>query len=128
MPRSAPLACRHPGCAALIDTTGYCPQHQQDYRQWDSPKRARARRQARGLSTSTKLWKAIRRNVLTDQPLCVMCERIGRIREAVAVDHIDGDSSNNKRSNLQPLCVSCHSRKTARFDGGFGNPKTSPSK
>ena len=27
--------------------------------------------------------------------------------------------------SLQPLCKACHSRKTAKKDGGFGNPKQS---
>ncbi len=39
------------------------------------------------------------------------------------VDHVDGDSSYNPAdgSNWQTLCVQCHSTKTAREDGGFGN-------
>lgn len=127
MPRAAPTACRHPGCAALIGRPGYCAAHVQDRYQSDNAQRARKRRQARGLSTSTSRWKALRRLVLTEQPLCVMCEQAGRVRLAIAVDHIDGNSGNNDRSNLQALCVPCHSRKTARFDGGFGNPKRNTS-
>lgn len=42
---------------------------------------------------------------------------------ATVVDHVDGDAMNNDRSNLQPLCASCHAAKTAREDGGFGNPR-----
>ncbi|MDU1660498.1 MAG: HNH endonuclease signature motif containing protein [Stenotrophomonas maltophilia] len=33
---------------------------------------------------------------------------------------MDGDDSNNADSNLQPLCRTCHSTKTARENGGFG--------
>nr|WP_313208501.1 HNH endonuclease [Stenotrophomonas geniculata] len=36
---------------------------------------------------------------------------------------MDGNSSYNPAdgSNWQTLCVPCHSTKTAREDGGFGN-------
>ncbi|MCG5220280.1 HNH endonuclease [Streptosporangium sp. KLBMP 9127] len=40
------------------------------------------------------------------------------------VDHIDGSAVNNEEWNLQALCRPCHSRKTAKHDGGFGNPRT----
>jgi len=33
------------------------------------------------------------------------------------VDHRDGDPGNNEMTNLQPLCHSCHSIKTARDHG-----------
>lgn len=94
-----------------------------DVRQWDNAKRGKARRERRGLSTSTTQWKKLREVVLRREPLCRLCSRIGRVQLAYAVDHIDGDSGNNDLDNLQPLCLSCHSRKTARSDGGFGNPK-----
>jgi 5-methylcytosine-specific restriction protein A len=46
--------------------------------------------------------------------LCVECQRQGRIVAATDVDHIvarrhGGDDS---FANLQPLCHSCHSKKT----------------
>lgn len=37
------------------------------------------------------------------------------------VDHVDGNDRDSSPSNLQSLCTSCHSRKTARENGGFGN-------
>ncbi|ALN84936.1 HNH endonuclease family protein [Lysobacter capsici] len=45
------------------------------------------------------------------------------IRAASCVDHVNGDATNNDLTNLQPLCSPCHSRKTAKEDGGFGNQK-----
>jgi 5-methylcytosine-specific restriction protein A len=40
------------------------------------------------------------------------------------VDHIVPRSAGGADTpgNLQPLCRPCHSRKTARFDGGYGRP------
>ncbi|MGA6536930.1 HNH endonuclease signature motif containing protein [Stenotrophomonas sp. NPDC101269] len=49
----------------------------------------------------------------------------GRTTAASHVDHRDGDSRNNDLSNLQGLCRPCHSAKTAREDGGFGNRRAS---
>ncbi|MFA7456062.1 MAG: HNH endonuclease [Micavibrio sp.] len=61
--------------------------------------------------------------MLQEQPLCALCAQAGLVKAASVVDHINGDALDNDRSNLQALCASCHARKTAREDGGFGNPK-----
>jgi 5-methylcytosine-specific restriction endonuclease McrA len=37
------------------------------------------------------------------------------------IDHIDGDRSNNKLSNLQTLCRTCHVRKTKIFGNVRGS-------
>jgi hypothetical protein len=39
---------------------------------------------------------------------------------ATDVDHIDGNTGNNHPDNLNSLCHSCHSKKTAAHDGSFG--------
>lgn len=72
-----------------------------------------ARQAKREFATNSKAWRSIRAIVLADDPLCQTCKAMGYIVEAKDVDHIDGDSHNNVRSNLQSLCHSCHSRKTA---------------
>ena len=47
-------------------------------------------------------------------------EQDGRIVPATDVDHIvaRADGGTDDRSNLQPLCHACHSRKTVRENGG----------
>lgn len=74
----------------------------------------------RAISLSSALWmKQIRpRILLRDAYTCKECGGAGN-----QVDHVDGDHSNNDDSNLQTLCVVCHSKKTARENGGFGNRK-----
>jgi 5-methylcytosine-specific restriction protein A len=67
-------------------------------------------------------WEKIRAAVLAEQPLCFSCEEQGWIAEATEVDHVIPLSrgGTHDRNNLRPMCRSCHSRKTAREDGGFG--------
>lgn len=82
---------------------------------------ARNRQAERALATNSTYWLRLRTLVLAQSPLCVVCVAEGRTRAASHVDHIDADTSNNDLSNLQGLCRPCHSSKTAREDGGFGN-------
>lgn len=82
-----------------------------------------ADRQARrALATNSAAWRRLRASVLAAEPLCRECAKKGRVTAASCVDHVDGNSHNNSTENLQPLCSPCHSRKTAMFDRGFGNP------
>lgn len=74
------------------------------------------------IHTGTKAWSLIRQDILDrDSLTCKSCNRFGN-----EVDHIDGDPHNNDPSNLQTLCRSCHSRKTALENGGFGKVKAGP--
>lgn len=90
---------------------------------------ARTRNRASRTLYGTRRWRRERLVFLAANPLCVECERHGVIRAASVVDHIDphhGDETvfwDDKR--WQALCVSCHSRKTAAQDGGFGNVRCS---
>lgn len=86
-----------------------------------APKQApQTNRQAtRALHTDSKAWRRIRERVLVrDMYQCAHCQKFGD-----QVDHKDGDSGHNPEdgSNWQTLCRSCHSRKTAKEQGGFGN-------
>lgn len=63
-------------------------------------------------------WQRYARGFLSQFPLCVHCERAGRTTAAAAVDHIQRVTGPTdplfwRRENHQPLCWSCHSRKTA---------------
>lgn len=69
-------------------------------------------------------WQALRLSHLADNPLCVACEAKGITTEATEVDHITPHKGDHELrmdpTNLQALCSSCHGRKTATQDGGFG--------
>ena len=82
------------------------------------------RQAIRALATNSSTWRRIRQAVLLrDHYTCRSCGRVVGGKGEAHVDHVDGNSSNNPDdgTNWQTLCVSCHSAKTAREDGGFGN-------
>ena len=71
----------------------------------------------RTLALDGLAWRKLRALVLAKQPLCVHCLSRAVLTEATDVDHADNDPTNNYIGNLQSLCKSCHSRKTARDMG-----------
>ena len=68
-------------------------------------------------------WHQLRLRVLARDPWCKLCEKEGRVAVSTDADHIvpRSEGGSDKMSNLQGACHSCHSRKTATLDGGFGN-------
>ncbi|MBM0211863.1 HNH endonuclease [Pseudomonas syringae group genomosp. 3] len=70
-------------------------------------------------------WQKARKGYFARHPLCVHCERVGRVTVATDLDHIIPHRGDQTlfwaRTNWQGLCHSCHSAKTATEDGGFGN-------
>lgn len=74
---------------------------------------------------STK-WRKARVMFLDEHPLCVECRKEGRVSAATVVDHIQPHHGDYELfwsvDNWQALCATHHSSKTARRDGGYGNP------
>ena len=70
-------------------------------------------------------WQQLRLVVLAGEPLCRFCKEKGLIVSADEVDHIDGNSHNNERENLRPLCRPCHLQRTAR-DQAWGKHQWRP--
>ena len=60
-------------------------------------------------------WRMTRARYLRANPTCVMCGD-----DATDVDHIIARArgGTDEWENLEALCHSCHSRKTAMLDGG----------
>lgn len=71
-------------------------------------------------------WRKARKEHLAEYPLCVHCERAGKVKVATDVDHRIPHKGSEvlfwDRLNWQSLCGPCHARKTAAEDGGYGNP------
>jgi 5-methylcytosine-specific restriction endonuclease McrA len=67
-------------------------------------------------------WRKLRKMIAAERPaICVRCGHAG----ASATMHLDhvvplARGGTNDPDNLQWLCGSCHSKKTANADGGFG--------
>ena len=115
MSRRASRVCPTVGCSAIIrGKARYCPD-------CDAVKRTASekKRKPRVMDVSPKEWERIRADHLMMEPNCRDCGRL-----AVHVDHIVplSQGGNSDHTNLASRCISCHSKKTAKFDGGFGNP------
>ncbi len=63
-------------------------------------------------------WQRLRLDFLKKNPLCVYCQREGRVTEAKVVDHIIPHRGDQKlfwnQNNWQALCKSWHT-KSARY-------------
>ncbi len=71
-------------------------------------------------------WQQARLVHLRHEPLCRECAKVNRVEAGTDVDHIVSHRMDMglfwDRSNWQTLCRSCHSKKTAKENGGWGNP------
>ena len=124
MPTKPAHPCRFPGCPNLVrGSSGYCEDHQPEERTYD---RGRGSAAKRGYGAR---WRKLRGMVLAAQPLCAdpfgIHAEAGEVVPSTDVDHIIPREQGGRDvfENLQGLCKSCHSRKTATQDGGFGNKK-----
>ncbi|MBI6975727.1 HNH endonuclease [Pseudomonas lactis] len=125
MPLRSKKPCNAQGCNALTRNPRYCDDHA------DIGKSAEARRREKQRETSAQRgynykWQQASKGFLVKHPLCAEHERCGEVAAATEVDHIVPHKGDMvlfwDRSNWQALCHSCHSRKTASEDGGWGNP------
>jgi len=57
-------------------------------------------------------WQKARERYLLENPLCVYCDRLGRVTAASVVDHVIAHRGDMTlfwdQSNWQPLCKPCH--------------------
>ncbi|MCX7208176.1 MAG: HNH endonuclease [Proteobacteria bacterium] len=126
MPFAAKRPCAHAGCSSLVSGgQRKCDVHRKQLQREHDARRGSA--SERGY---TSRWTKARATYLRSRPLCLICKTAGRLVPATVVDHIvphRGDQTLfwDSENNWQPLCKSCHDRKTATEDGGFGNPGTS---
>ncbi|MBK9272934.1 MAG: HNH endonuclease [Flavobacteriales bacterium] len=121
MPSRPGSVCLSPGCAAVVPAGagGWCDAH----RPTSSDERGSAASRGYGAR-----WRRLRRMILSRSPLCADPfgdhAAAGRVELATDVDHIvpRRDGGSDHAANLQTLCHSCHSRKTAaeraRWEGG----------
>lgn len=125
MPSVAAKPCRAPGCGVLVrDGGGYCQAHKRAVKKETESRRESSTKRGYGYK-----WQQAREKFLREHPLC-QCpdcqEGKLRLRKADTVDHIIPHKGDYAlfwdRSNWQAMTKDCHDKKTAREDGGFGNP------
>jgi len=102
MPPKPRKPCSKQGCPKLT-TERFCEGHAKQEQQRYDQQRGTAASRGYGVR-----WQKIRRNVLNDEPLCRRCAAEGIIKPADLIHHVDRDSTNNDRSNLEPLCSRHH--------------------
>lgn len=118
MPYAAPHPCNKPGCGKLTNKR-FCEEHTKTEAKhnWQSDK-VRGNRHHRGYGNE---WERIRKVVLKrDTYLCQPCLKEGRVKAAIAVDHITpkAQGGTDDEWNLQSICNPCHLAKTARERNG----------
>ena len=120
MPWKPKTICRYPGCKEL-GSDRYCDKHKKNVSKEQNKSSSKI---------YTYQWRKASKAYLKEHPLCVHCERDGRLTPASEVDHIIPHNGDMKlfwdQTNWQGLCKKCHSKKTALEDGGFGNVSKHP--
>lgn len=119
MPAYPMHACGTPGCSALVKRgKSRCPDHARRHEKDDAALRGTAHE--RGYDAR---WRAARERFLQSHPLCVVCERVGRVVPGRVVDHVVPHRGNQElfwdEGNWQTLCdftspFNCHGVKTMR--------------
>ena len=105
----------------LLRGNSRCEKHQNVNRQLHDQNRESASKRGYGHK-----WRKARETFLAieENSYCAHCGADGVLAVELVVDHIvphRGDKSLFwNRRNWQALCKSCHNKKTAREDGGFG--------
>lgn len=117
-PRRPGVPCKAPMCPEVIPagSGGYCERHKAQ-----APRYSQTRGQRRPGAEeqddfhNSKRWRRFREWHLAQNPLCIECEKAGRVEAATIVDHIVPISEGGEEmssDNAQSLCKSCHSKKT----------------
>lgn len=120
MPTRPLRPCPVNGCPELV-VKGRCEAHtaeqERGRRQSETWRKVRGARGGQVDIYTTSRWREARARFLAKHPLCVTCEREGRVEAASMVDHRiphRGDMALFwDTNNWDPLCATHHGRKTA---------------
>lgn len=113
MPQRAGSACTRPGCAGIV-RAGVCtvcgPRKAQRDANYD---RERGSAASRGYD---RRWQRLRLMYLRANPFCADCTTSQKTTQATEVHHkvAKRDGGQDEWNNLESLCKSCHSKRTAK--------------
>lgn len=123
--RPGPKPCRSTNLAEVCpelttSSSGLCPRHEAE-RQASVDRR-------RDPDGRGREWAKRSAVFLSKHSLCARCLALGQLVAATAADHrmnrralvAQGVQDPDADEHLVPLCASCHSEATAKFEGGFG--------
>lgn len=125
MPRRPLKQCAKPTCPKRVVPGGcYCEDHKAEANKKYDEKRGNSNSRGYGAK-----WRRLRKLVLNRDPICkcvddsCQCGGGGCMKASTDADHIipKRDGGLDRMPNLQGLCHDCHSSKTAREDGRWGN-------
>lgn len=123
MPFKPKRPCSYPGCPQLTDGR-YCEEHKKlTDRQYNLYQRDKVSQRF----YQSDEWRQVKRQHLEKEPLCRECKKNGKLMRATMVDHIIPIKQGGPPlddGNLQSLCWSCHSRKSAQEGSRFGGGKS----
>lgn len=119
MPYRSGYGCKYPGCAAIISDGRYCALHAKEEQSAYNKQRGSSTKQGYGGN-----WRKLRKMYLAANPICAdpSHRHPQQIIEATQVDHSvpRSEGGTDDWDNLEGLCISCHSYKTAIEDGRWG--------
>jgi 5-methylcytosine-specific restriction enzyme A len=114
--------CAEPFCPVVLEKGYRCALHAEKYDKFRRLGLNSDKDRAKPYVGGDTRWRKARLDFLATCPSCVDCGQL-----ATTVDHIIPHGGNMRmfwnRSNWQPMCKRCHSIKTNKYDGGFGNRK-----
>ena len=70
------------------------------------------------ITSDYRRWRRLRKMLLSEEPLCRMCQGLGKATLATVVDHIipRRAGGTDDRGNLQSLCAPCHNGPKASYE------------
>jgi 5-methylcytosine-specific restriction protein A len=116
MPTRPLRPCAAAGCRELV-ARGRCPRHElprdrEQAKRYDEHRGSAAERGYDGT------WAKVTDLARHEDPLCVRCERFGRVTPSELTHHIVPvrEGGTNEAANLQRLCKRCHAHIHAEMD------------
>ena len=107
--------CPEPGCPTIVEGGGRCARH-------GRPTKPRPTTTEQGYGSA---WRRVRDRFIARHRVCVDCGGPSSVADHDPVTRRElvarGDPDPDAEHHLVPRCGPCHSRKTALFDGAFGN-------
>lgn len=129
MGNRAPVNCAAADCRETVEPpVRYCPAHinlpANAAKEKDKFRRATDEPWRKWYNTAH--WRNLRTIVLARDPICTECHRAASTVADHKIPHKGVWALFVDLLNLRGVCKACHDKKTATFDGGFGNAEKRP--